>query len=204
MKLFEAIKTRRSIRKYKDKKIPKELLYKILEAASWAPSGGNSQPWKFIIIEDKIKIKKLSDIVDIKVKELFYNNKLLKDFESFFDFKSYAKHFNSFRTAKNIIIVFYKKPLNILSEIESLNNIDKITGEYCSTSMAVQNMILMAHTLKLGCCVYTGCVIAEKEIKDYVKILKNYNLLGIISIGYPEESPKALDRKEVNKIAKWF
>jgi len=53
MSVLEAIVQRRSIRKYKEKPIPKDLLYKILDAGRWAPSAHNSQPCMFIILEDE-------------------------------------------------------------------------------------------------------------------------------------------------------
>lgn len=52
MEVFEAIKGRRSVRKYKAKPVERELIKKLLEAAQWAPSGGNIQPWQFIVLED--------------------------------------------------------------------------------------------------------------------------------------------------------
>lgn len=55
MDVFEAIKSRRSVRsvrRYKSKQVDKELIIKLLEAARWAPSGGNIQPWLFIVIDD--------------------------------------------------------------------------------------------------------------------------------------------------------
>jgi len=51
--VFEAIKGRRSIRKYILKTIPDELIEKILEAGRWAPTGGNLQPWRFIVVKDQ-------------------------------------------------------------------------------------------------------------------------------------------------------
>ncbi len=53
MDVFEAIKTRRSIRKYRKEPIPEELLLKVLEAGRWAPSAKNSQPWNFIVLKDE-------------------------------------------------------------------------------------------------------------------------------------------------------
>lgn len=58
MEVLEAILTRKSIRKYLDKKIPKDIIRKILEAGIRAPSGGNRQPWRFIVVTDKDKIRK--------------------------------------------------------------------------------------------------------------------------------------------------
>jgi nitroreductase len=71
MEVFEAILKRRSIRKYLDKPIEKEKIIKILEAARWAPSGGNRQPWRFIIVKNKERRIKLSEIA--------YNQKFIKE-----------------------------------------------------------------------------------------------------------------------------
>ena len=57
MDLFEAIKDRRSIREYSSREVEEEKLNTILEAARWAPSAGNKQPWHFIVVRDA-KIRK--------------------------------------------------------------------------------------------------------------------------------------------------
>jgi nitroreductase len=60
MEFEKVIEKRRSIRKYKDTPVPKEQLIKILEAARIAPSASHRQPWHFIVVEDKEKIRKLA------------------------------------------------------------------------------------------------------------------------------------------------
>ena len=60
MEFEKVIEKRRSIRKYKDTPVPKEQLIKILEAARIAPSASHRQPWHFIVVEDKDKIRKLA------------------------------------------------------------------------------------------------------------------------------------------------
>ena len=52
MDTFECIRTRRSIREYSDKVIPKEVYVNIIDSARYAPSAGNLQPWKFVVIDD--------------------------------------------------------------------------------------------------------------------------------------------------------
>ena len=64
MNVIEAIKTRRSVRKYKPTPIPEEHLKTILEAAHLAPSAGNKQPWKFIIVRDTDTKKKLAEVAN--------------------------------------------------------------------------------------------------------------------------------------------
>jgi len=61
MDVIEAIKTRRSIRSYEKESISDEDLNKILEAATWAPSAGNLNPWEFIVVKDEENKRKLSE-----------------------------------------------------------------------------------------------------------------------------------------------
>jgi len=61
MDILEIIRTRRSIRKYEPEAISEEEISKILEAGRWAPSAGNSQPWRFIVLRSEDMKKKLAD-----------------------------------------------------------------------------------------------------------------------------------------------
>ncbi len=61
MDVFETISTRSVVRKFKPDIIPDEILLKILEAARWAPSPFNTQPWEFIIIKDKETLKSIAE-----------------------------------------------------------------------------------------------------------------------------------------------
>jgi len=54
---FETIMKRRSVRSFSDKPVPAESIKKLLEAARWAPSGSNRQPWRFIVVRDPKRIK---------------------------------------------------------------------------------------------------------------------------------------------------
>jgi nitroreductase len=53
MEVYECIRARRTIREFKPDPVPEEVVYKILQAARWAPSSSNSQPWHFIVITDR-------------------------------------------------------------------------------------------------------------------------------------------------------
>ncbi|MBU2495845.1 MAG: nitroreductase family protein [Candidatus Omnitrophica bacterium] len=61
MNVYETIRARRSVRAYRDKPVPPEVLTRILEAARMAPSGNNRQPWKFVVVTDIETRKKLAD-----------------------------------------------------------------------------------------------------------------------------------------------
>ena len=60
MEFYDVIKTRRSVRRFLKKAIPDDVLERILEAARIAPSGGNAQPWRFVIVKDEDKKKKIA------------------------------------------------------------------------------------------------------------------------------------------------
>lgn len=62
MELFEAIRTRRSIRRFSDKPVAEELLEKALDAAMMAPSAGNGQPWHFVVVTDRALLDKVPEI----------------------------------------------------------------------------------------------------------------------------------------------
>ncbi|RLG76528.1 MAG: nitroreductase family protein, partial [Thermoprotei archaeon] len=61
MDVFEAIKRRRSIRAFKNIDLPEETVEKLIDAARWAPSAGNIQPWEFIVVRNPVTKQKLSE-----------------------------------------------------------------------------------------------------------------------------------------------
>lgn len=63
MDVLEAIKGRRSIRKYTQEPVSEEQVMQILEAARWAPSRGNSQAWKFIVLTNAQGLKDLAEAI---------------------------------------------------------------------------------------------------------------------------------------------
>ena len=67
--LLEIIKKRRSVRVYKSGKVTEDQLELILEAARWAPSGANTQPWEFVVTRDREKMKKVRQIYDQEWKQ---------------------------------------------------------------------------------------------------------------------------------------
>ncbi|MGB7950476.1 MAG: nitroreductase family protein, partial [Candidatus Binatia bacterium] len=62
--LMSVIQKRRSVRVYKSGKVSDEQLKTILEAARWAPSGANTQPWEFVVTRDRKKMKRIREIYD--------------------------------------------------------------------------------------------------------------------------------------------
>src|SRR5215471_10836600 len=107
--LLDLIKSRRSIRRFQDRPVPEELLRKIIEAGTWAPSACNMQDWRFVVVRDQ---KKKDDIFD-------YGGSIA------------IKH----------------APLCIAVCYDNRSDNDSYRDDIQSASLAMMNMVLMAHSL---------------------------------------------------------
>ncbi len=180
--LFKIIRARRDVRgnRFLDKQIEKEELYTILQAALYAPSVGYSQPWKFIVIEDKTTKEKIyQNFIEEnqKAKEIFQN-------------KTYnTLKLEGIKEAPINIAVLYDKPKKTTLGMTSQAKM----GEY-SVVCAVQNMWLMARALNIG--------IGWVSILDEKKVLKllgyeEKELIAYLCVGYVEEF---LDKPELKTL----
>ena len=184
--LNDIIISRRDTRgnNFKSKKIKKKYINEILEAAIHAPSVGYSQPWKFVVIEDK-KIK----------------NKVYKNFKK--SYNKSKKHFKNrpvYNTLKlegiketpiNIAVFYKKSKKKILGQ-----TVQKKMGEY-SVVCAIQNMWLMARSLNIG--IGWVSILKSKKIDKILNISDEYKLVGYLCVGYPKEF---LDTPELQTL-KW-
>ena len=203
------IKSRRSVRKYIDEKITTEEIRKIIDAARYAPSGGNSQPWSFIVIKDRDKISKIASICEEKAN---YIIKKLEGAPHLDEIEDYFRYFYFFRNAPVLSVVSMKKKKNpVLNYMTSMLTQDKTNILDCfdntniiSVSAAIQNFVLAAHSMKIGTCIMTGPLIAENEIIDFLSIKKSYRPIALIPMGKFEQregpAKKAPARKEIDEI----
>lgn len=168
MDALKCINTRRSIRKYKDKKVPESVVKKLIVAGMNAPSSYNSQPWIFILIKEK-KTKSL--IVEAKGGSQFII------------------------TAPLVIACCYDES----KTKDKYHNIENV-------SLAAENILLAAHSIGLGAC-YLGAFDpknpkVEKSISKALKLPKKVKIVCLISIGYPDESPKKKTMRKLSEVVK--
>ncbi|MGA2574058.1 MAG: nitroreductase family protein [Candidatus Methanomethylicaceae archaeon] len=184
MELDECIKSRRSVRAYKDEPVPREKIESILEAGVWAATGMGKQPWRFIIIEDKSIIKFVSDETKKTV---------IKAMPAF------AKRFE---TEQDIIC--YNAPVLIFICSEVDPNFSKLYLEDCV--LAAQNMFLKAHELGLGAC-YMGWIDVLNRINpESIKkagVPEGYEMKVPLILGYPK-SQQGLGKRSAPVILKWI
>jgi nitroreductase len=194
--VVEAIKTRRSIRKFREDIVPDELLRKIVDAATWAPSGDNAQPWVFIIIRDRqLKENIRSFLVDraLRYAESVEGKKELEKYESEFRFK-WIEGIKSGRYQEHV----GKAP--VLIAIFGDSSSPYYIHDCC---VAAQNLILAAHAFGLGSCLIDpgiGDEVTGSHIRSLLKAPENFRVVFLVTIGFPAETPKPRPRKDLGEI----
>jgi nitroreductase len=171
METFQAIMTRRSVRKYKDMPIPDDLLGKMLDAAKYAPSWANTQCFRCVVVKDNAVKNKLSQTLPPK-----------------------NPGFNSLLTAPLVIVAFAEKFKSGFYKGECSTN----KGDYWymfDTALALENIVLTAWENGVGS-VYLGLFDAEKA-GEILNIPENCEVVAMIPFGYPDEEPKCPPRRDL-------
>ena len=180
MNFDELLINRRSVRKFKDKKVANETILKIINDAILAPSSGNDQPWKFIIVNDKLIMKEISDEAKKNLlKRISLNpGDYAKKYEKMLNNES----FNIFYNAPSMIFIIGEK---------------KVKNMVINCTLAASYFMFSAAVHGLGTCwINFATVIDSPEILNKLGIPKECGIVAPIIIGYPEEIPNIPNRKE--------
>ena len=183
--LLELVTQRRSIRGFKPDPIPDEYVEKIIEAARWAPSGANSQPWEFIVI-------KKQELRQNIIQFITENNQLLHKMELAREPKLRFKFAPAgFARAPVFILlcgdVRTKDAYPLYVTLQSGSSIFK-----SSLANAFLYMTLAATTLGLGAqwVSATGSPYVQSLTKDLLKIPKELEIYDMLAVGYPDFKPR--------------
>ncbi len=192
--------SRRSVRAFADRTVPRDILLRVLEAARWAPSNHNRQPWRFLVLEDRFKIARLSGCV---AEALSQKLELLPSVAS--DHASeFVHHATSFSKAPVLIVVLHKRPVSFANRLLSeSDHPELVSGEPLSTAMAVQNLLLAAQTLGLGACVLTAPLLVPEVFSRELDLPPGHELNCLVALGFPDGTPAAPRRKSIEQIARF-
>jgi nitroreductase len=180
MEVLEAIKTRRSIRKYKTTAVDDRTIETVLEAARWAPSWANSQCWRFVVVRDADKKSKLAEAL-----------------RSVSDKPNRATE--AIRQAPVVIVACAELGRSGYSAREPGKAVtDK--GEFWymfDTALAMQNLALAAHSLGLGT-VHVGAFDA-KEVAKILGVPQGFCVVSMTPLGYPDGEPPLRPRRGLSE-----
>lgn len=186
MGVIRAIEDRRSIRKFKDKAVSKEIIAKILGLATKAPSGKNRQPWRFIVFQ-KSKKDELVAIMKDSLNEYKKQNKPTGSFEL---------SINSINEASAVVLVF-----NAFSNFEEDYNHYRLLTDTQSIGAAIQTLLLAAQDYKLGTLWICDIFHCDAEICSWLNCKEE--LVAAVAIGYPNQLPYPRPRKLLDEVTKW-
>jgi nitroreductase len=174
--MLDLIKTRQSDRNYTGKKVEKEKIDRVIEAARLAPSACNAQPWKFIVVDDPQKLKQLSEAASGKLTGM-----------------------NTFTGEAPLIVVVIREKPNFSSRIGG--KIKKRDYSLIDIGIASEHICLQAETEGLGSCMIGW--FDEKMVKKILDIPSSKRVELLITIGYPGKPKREKRRKPAEEVVTW-
>lgn len=179
--VLNAIKKRRSVRAYEPKKIPKDIINIIINAGNHAPSGMNSQPWRFVVVENEALHKKMIETAVPNAKRILEQVKTSNP-------ERYQQIMRRYEELQDPI--YYSAP-TIIFVIGRGNYAD------LSCPLACENMMLAAFSLGLGSCwVQFGSLVTNnEEIKKALNLKDDEKIFGPVVIGYPRVIPEPPEKR---------
>lgn len=185
MNAITMIKERRSVRKFKDEKVDRDLMREIVDISKWSPSWGNYQIARYTLVDDKEIISKLAHD---GVNDFIYNIGLLKN-------------------AKGVMVLsFVKGKSGIIEKLPLEDGEFNYDGnstywEVFDAGLAAQTFCLAAHAKGVGTTIMG--VINDKAISEVVGLPEEETVAALIVYGYPDEKPAATPRKETSEIMRF-
>jgi len=207
----QVILKRRSVRLYRKEQVPEFMIKRMLESGRFAPSAGNVQPWKFVVIRDAGLIQGMTETVTRMLKlfriVLDYRRPgffWLRPFtEIFIRLNRYELHPTPFGAvdliARGKLGVWHGAPTVILifKDVRGVGNPELDCG------IAGQNMVLCAHSMGLGTCWISFAKTAFKysvKWKRKLGIKYPYKFVTSLAVGWPVGQPDGIISRETHAV----
>lgn len=202
--LYSLLSTTRSIRRIKGDPIEKDVLERICQAAIWAPSGGNRQPWRLIVVQSREVKEALSALyatewdhyVDFNLKKLGEQPPEVVE-------RVRAQFGTGTHLANNLaeipaVAIFVHDPSALYVTDSNLGRHPVVGG--ASLYPAVQNFLLAARAEGLGGVLTTLICSREKELRDLLKFPEGWGVHAMVPFGYPKGQHGPLQRAPLSDM----
>ncbi|MFC2039557.1 nitroreductase family protein [Chloroflexota bacterium] len=202
---LELARNRRSVRKIKPDPIPDGIIEKVLDAAHWAQSGANAQPWEFIVVRDKSTIHKMADITtDFRVNTAWHIEKTrIQEF----------RHRNFIDGPKDgppgwidapVVIVMLGDPRTTQASVAVSQYLphEGGTGAHSLKNMANATQILQLAVAAAGLGSQWASInySVERQLKELLNIPDQLIIHTLVPIGYPAITPGPGVRRDIKEI----
>lgn len=194
MEFYEAINTRRSIRQFEDRDIPKEVLERILDAGLKAPSSNHQRRWELVTLTDKTIIYDLAQIVRPYPCRITEPKTPQQEM-----FKiAYPRQRSMIEECACVVLPFFKQKYPMTEDKNGYGLMD-----YGATWALVENMLLAATAEGLGSVVHIPVKKEPEQIKAFLKIPDGWYLPTLVILGYASpnaEVPSQVKATVENKV----
>jgi nitroreductase len=207
---LEWLRARRSVRAFQQRSVAREVIERVLSAATTAPSSTNRQPWRFAVLASPAVRAALVEAVRARTEEL---KAIVSRSHHAAEFAGYGDFFvEPLQTAQAIIVPQYREYPDLLAELirsgggdpGRLPTAGAMQAELCSTSAAIMAMLAQAHAERLGACWMAGPMVAREEICAMLGIRAPWRMVGAVALGWPAEEPPPRPRKPLGAVVQWF
>ncbi|MEX0804056.1 MAG: nitroreductase family protein [Candidatus Binatia bacterium] len=185
--LLKIIQTRRSVRVYKKGQVTDQQLELILEAARWAPSGANTQPWEFVVTRDREKMKRIRQIYDTEWRQ--------RKREDPINYKGLKKDYVG---DVSVIVLVCGDARTKQVYLTTRQTADREKLFQASIANAVQQMMLAAASMNLGTVWVSVREEVEPELRELFKVPASLRLLWVVPIGHARSWPPAKPRRKLS------
>ena len=189
MEIYDAMSTLRAVRRLKPDPIAEDVINRVLTAATWAPTGGNMQPWRIVVVTDADKKQRLEDLYRPHWESYLpgYEKKiagapsaLRKKAQRAMEAGTYlATHLHEVP----LIAIFCYNPSVMTITDSDLDRPSVVGGG--SVYPAVQNFLLACRNEGLGCVLTTLLCYEEAEIKQMLCLPDDWYTCAHVPVGYP-------------------
>jgi nitroreductase len=193
MDVFEVINTTRAMRRLKPDPVPDELIWKVLEAAIRAPSGGNRQPWSFVVVRDEETKRKIGEWY-LEAWNATYG--AVKDTVT-----ADEQGARMYSSADYLANHLAEVPVFIIATVRTAGVGTSPSGSYIYP--AVQNLMLAARALGLGTTLTTLHRAHEADVVKLLGIPDGWETTCLIPMGYPKGKFGLGARKPVEHVTHW-
>ena len=197
MDVFDAMKNRQSIRKFRKDPVPKEHILRMAEAASWAPTAGNSQNFRFIAVQERETIARMRGIVDEIVTRVTGGESP----------GGKASYHNLFAFAPAVVCVVGTPYESATDKMLREKDAERYKARRFQVNPGLQGIaagiaqfLLAACALGYGTCWMTGPLIAKPELESALSVRYPEELLALIAVGKPDAAPPKPPRKPASEI----
>lgn len=198
----ELAQQRRSIRRYQQQPIPRELLTELVDTATRAPSNFNRQAWQFFVVDQTDWIVAVNELIRRAVDEVERRDTT----GELYNFLDHVRQWlYPLQGAQALILCFYKpSPERVDQQMATSLGDDDVmlfNPNLISLGMAIQNMLLAAEAHGLGGCMHSGpLVFLRGQVNKLLNLPAKLQLAGLVSLGWPDESPDAPKHRDLSRV----